>query len=88
MIRLRREIPALHSGSITFVDDLAKDVLAYTREADGRRLFVAINFSAEDRELNISQIASSSKTLLSTNFETYAGTTIVLPAHQSILLEI
>ncbi|HNC09302.1 MAG TPA: alpha-amylase family glycosyl hydrolase [Anaerolineales bacterium] len=88
LLHLRRELPALHSGSFTFVDGLAKDVLAYIREADGKRLFVAINFSADAKEINISQIASNSKTLLATNFEIHAGTTINLPAHQSVLLEI
>ncbi|MEN9563855.1 MAG: hypothetical protein RIR73_2099, partial [Chloroflexota bacterium] len=62
LLHLRRELTALHSGSFAFVDDLAQDVLAYIREADGVRLFVAINFSAEAREINISQIAADSKT--------------------------
>jgi alpha-glucosidase len=88
LLHLRRELPALHSGSFAFVDDLAKDVLAYVREVGGKRLFVAINFSAATREIDISQIASASKTVISTNFEIYEGTTITLPAHQSILLEI
>jgi alpha-glucosidase len=88
LLRLRRDLPALHNGSITFIDDLAKDVLAYIREAAGQRLFIAINFSAQVKEIDISQFTSKSKTLLSTNYTIHEGTALTLRPHEGILLQI
>jgi alpha-glucosidase len=87
LLRLRRDLPALHNGSFTFVDDLADGVLAYVREAGGQRLLVAINFGDQARKIDISGVASSSKTLLSTDFVRHEGTVLTLRPHESVLLQ-
>ncbi len=88
LLHLRRDLPALHNGSITFVDDVVKDALAYIREAAGQRLLIAINFSAQVKEIDISQFASASKTLLSTHFAIHKGTALTLRPHEGILLQL
>jgi alpha-glucosidase len=87
LLRLRRELPALQDGSFAFVDDLAEGVLAYVREAGGQRLLVAINFGDQAREIDISEVASTSKTLLSTGFVRHEGTVLTLRPHESVLLQ-
>jgi alpha-glucosidase len=88
LLHLRRDLPALHNGSFTFVDDLAEEVLAYVREDDGQRVFIAVNFSAQAKEIDISKVASTSKTLLSTNFMMHEGTALTLWPHEGVLLQI
>jgi len=44
LIRLRRERPALHRGSLRFIGD-DPDVVAYLREHDGETIVAALNFS-------------------------------------------
>jgi alpha-glucosidase len=88
LLYLRRNLPALHNGSFTFVDGQTDSLLAYMREAAGRRLLVVINFSARPAEMNIRDLATSSKTLLSTAFSDHNGTVLPLQPHEGILLEI
>jgi alpha-glucosidase len=88
LLRLRRELPALQNGSFAFVDKLPAGVLAYVREADGQRLFIAINFGSQPREVDISALTTRAETLLSTHFTSQKGTAIRLQPHESVLLGI
>jgi alpha-glucosidase len=88
LLRLRRDYPALHNGSITFVDGLAREVLAYLREAGGQRLLVCINFSAEARTIDFSHMSETGKMLLSTHFTSHEGPAYNLRPHESVLLQL
>lgn len=88
LLRLHRELAALHNGSFAFVNGLPEDIVAYVREAEGQRLLVIINFGARTQEVDINNITSSSETLLSTHFMPHDGTEITLQPHESVLLQI
>jgi alpha-glucosidase len=51
LIRLRREARALVEGSFRLEADAPADCLVYRRESSAQRLIVALNFSAEPREI-------------------------------------
>ena len=88
LIQMRRSHPALHNGAFTFVDNLGDDLLAYMREADGQCLLACLNFGKEKRNIDLSHLASSAQTLLSTHFTSQSGTTFTLQPHESILLQL
>lgn len=88
LIRLRRDLTVLHNGSFLFVDNLAEGVLAYIREATRQQLLIAINFSNQTKEVDISRVASTSQTLLSTDFVMHEGTAFILQPHEGVLLQI
>jgi glycosidase len=88
LLRLRRELPALHNGSFAFLDGVPDEVLAYIREVEGDRLLVAINFGSQAREIDISAITSTSEILLSSCFATHEGSVVQLQPHESVLLRI
>jgi alpha-glucosidase len=51
LIALRKSAPALIDGAFRFVPGTPRDCLVYTRESAAQRLLVALNFSAEPREI-------------------------------------
>lgn len=46
LLRLRRMLPALHTGSLTLLDGLPAAVLGYIRQKDTQSVAVLLNFSA------------------------------------------
>ena len=56
--RLRRESPALQSGTLTFVD-APPGVLAFRRELGAERLDVALNFTGDPQRLDVHDVVVS-----------------------------
>lgn len=88
LLQLRRELTALHNGSLTFVDGAPEEVVAYVREAGEQRLLVAINFGSQEQKVDISNISSAAVSLLSTHFTQHKSSVITLQPHESVLLQI
>lgn len=88
LLRLRRELLALHNGSFRFVKECPADVLAYVRGDGAKQLLVAINFGSQRRDLDVSGLASEIETLASTVWQTHEGTHITLQPHESVLLRL
>jgi alpha-glucosidase len=54
LIALRRDIPALHSGTQTMLDTTNPDVLSYVRSTgSGPAVVVAMNFTAESKTITL-----------------------------------
>jgi alpha-glucosidase len=66
LLRLRRELPALHRGAFAFVEGAPEGVLAYTREADGRRVLCVVNLQDRAQVCDLSALGASAQLLLST----------------------
>jgi oligo-1,6-glucosidase len=64
---LRHQNPALVYGKYQLLDKSNPDVFAYTRELDGKKFLVLLNFSKHQAKLNISMDLSNAKTVL-TNY--------------------
>ena len=59
LIALRRDIPALHSGSMTMLDTTNPDVLSYVRSTDsGPAVVVAMNFTAALKTITLNLAGS------------------------------
>jgi alpha-glucosidase len=92
LIALRRDIPALHSGTITMLDTTNPDVLSYVRSTgSGPAVVVAMNFTAAPKTITLNlagsgitgtmvkTLAASDTTLTSTS----TLTNITLPPYAS-----
>ena len=88
LLHLRRALPALHNGSIAFLDNLPDEVLAYMRAAAEECLLVMINFGAQVREIELSHLAANVETLLSSHAVTHDGSVVTLQPHESVLLRL
>ncbi len=69
IVQLRKDNEALVYGKYTLLDKKNPNVYAYTRELDGTRLFIALNFSSELATYH-SGIDMSGAKLLIDNYET------------------
>ena len=66
LIAVRRATDALFGGSYCSVPVSDDVCFAYLREADGARFLIALNFSAEPRNLDLSSAAGSGVVVVST----------------------
>lgn len=91
LIKLRRTLPALRDGSITFVDGTPNDVMAYLRQYEGQRLLVIINFANREFSFDLSNLTRQAVLLLSSEFslmESINPERMVIKAHESLLLQL
>lgn len=65
MIRLRKENEVLVYGSFRLVDANNPDVFAYTRELNGKKLLVLLNFRSEVKKVETGIDLSNAKVLIS-----------------------
>ena len=86
LLSLRRKRLVLTKGSLSFIDGLASDLLAYVRAYEGERLMVILNFGAETQQVGLEDLAADSHSLHSTTFGRQSGLLITLAPHESILL--
>jgi alpha-glucosidase len=61
LLAFRRSAPALRRGAMTRLASGAEDVLAWTREAEGQRLLVLVNFVGEARTVDLAAIAGNGR---------------------------
>jgi alpha-glucosidase len=62
LLAARRASPAIRRGTMERLDAGDPDVLAWTRECEGERLLVAVNFSPDERTIRPGEIAPGSWT--------------------------
>lgn len=92
LLRLRRSLPALHDeGAFAFVDGLPDEILAYTRERDGARLLVVLNFGAAGHTLDLGAQGRQAEILLATGMDR-AGSqdlgALAIRPHEGLLLRL
>lgn len=68
LLWMRRQSPSLHGGSYRAIDVGAADCFVYTREMDGEKHIIALNFSAEPRVVSI-KATDTAKIVLSTHMD-------------------
>ncbi|MDO8431542.1 MAG: alpha-amylase family glycosyl hydrolase [Candidatus Binatus sp.] len=87
LIRLRKTTPALADGSYRSFDGGPHDCLVYHREAASQHLIVALNFTAEAREID----TPAGKILFSTALDRIgesAGASLRLAPNEAAILEV
>jgi alpha-glucosidase len=64
---LRRDNPALHSGTLTMLDTANTSVLSYVRSAGSESVVVAINFTAQPQAISLDVKTGKAHTLATTD---------------------
>lgn len=91
LLQLRRENPALHQGTLTFIEDLPTDIVAYIREAKGQRVLVLVNFGDQTHTLNLSANGATGNLWLSTESSDTGSinlASVTVKPHESLLVEL
>jgi len=85
LLRLRRELPALHAGAYEPLAGGPDDCFVYARRHAGRDVLVALNFAAETRRVSL---PAAGPILLSTHLdrEGSEGSEIALRPHEGVVL--
>ena len=84
LVRLRKENPVLIYGKAEFFDLLNESVFAYTRELDGRKLLILLNFTEREATAEIDFDLQAAKYLFG-NYESFDG---ILRPYQAAILEV
>lgn len=85
LLQLRNKTKALSHGNMQLLEKMPRNVLAYTREAEGSKALVLINFSKKDKTVDLpegySKIAYGAQSGASLN-----GNKVLLPALSGVVL--
>ena len=84
---LRKKYKTLVYGKYTLLDKPNDKVYAYTREGDGKKLLVVLNFSATNAQANLKMNLSRSKILLS-NYNDTKTNVLALRPYEAVVFEI
>lgn len=85
LLKLRRESPALHAGSLTLIDGLPPAILGYVRQYESQKLAVLLNFGTQ---ASTSPLESGRNVLLSTSSQAlFAEGKLHLPGKTGALVQ-
>jgi oligo-1,6-glucosidase len=84
MVKLRKNNPVLVYGKYTLLDKDNPNVYAYTRELDGKKVLVLLNFSDKNASANTGINISKAKVLIN-NYATPSKTEELRPYEAKIL---
>jgi oligo-1,6-glucosidase len=90
LVQLRKSNPVLIYGKYTLLDKDNPKVFAYTRELDGKKMLIALNFSAENAiyEPGFSLVKSK---IISNNYNKFVAdkkNTAILRPYEALIMEI
>jgi oligo-1,6-glucosidase len=86
VVKLRKENPVLVYGKYTLLDKDNPDVYAYTRELDGKKMLVVLNFKSVIASVAKDIDTSKAKILLS-NYSSHLGGGKLQP-YEAIIYEL
>jgi oligo-1,6-glucosidase len=91
VVRLRKQNPTLVYGKYTLLDKNNPNVYAYTREGEGKKMLIVLNFTSKNAQCNPGINTSKAKMLLS-NYKTAqiknTGANIILRPYEAIVFSL
>ena len=88
IVKLRKSEPVLVYGKYTLLDKNNPDVFSYTRELDGKRMLVLLNFKAKEASAAVSGIDISKAKLLLINYIDERKTSLMLRPYEARIYEL
>ena len=88
LVALRKKEPTLVYGKYTLLDKDNPDVFSYTRELDGKKLLVLLNFSEKNATYNIGISTATAKILLDNYANTKKIKNNTLRPYEAIIIEL
>lgn len=86
MVKLRKENPVLVYGKYTLLDKDNESVFAYTRELDGKKILVLLNFKDKPANANTGMSLSNAKILID-NYNTASADGTLKP-YEAVIYEL
>lgn len=86
MVRLRKDNSVLVYGKYTLLDEDNLDTYAYTRELEGRKLLVLLNFSSKKATVKTDYSLSKAKILIG-NYQKPSLSKTLQP-YEAVILEL
>jgi oligo-1,6-glucosidase len=83
IVQLRKDNPVLVYGKYTLLDKNNPDVYAYTREGEGKKLLILLNFSSKAAKANTGIDTNKAKLLIS-NYQTASADGMLQPYEASV----
>jgi oligo-1,6-glucosidase len=88
IIKLRKSEPVLVYGKYTLLDPQNPDLYAYTREYEGKKLLVVLNFTDKEIQLALNGIDLAKTQLLLGNYPEVSGKSEVLRPYEAKIFEL
>ena len=88
LVKFRKENPVLVYGKYTLLDKENPNVFAYTRELDGKKLLILLNFSEKTASYEIEILITKSKIVLNNYRATSEIKNNTLRPYEAIIIEI
>ncbi|MBL7745546.1 MAG: alpha-glucosidase [Chitinophagaceae bacterium] len=91
IVQLRKENPVLIHGKYTLLDKDNPKVYAYTRELNGEKWIVLLNFSKDVVVFNFNKYISTDKSLILSNYSNApktAGASVSLQPYQAVIYDL
>ena len=87
LVQLRKNNPVLIYGKYTLLDKENPKIFAYTRELEGKKMLVMLNFSADNAPVNTGIDLNNSK-IISSNYPEISSNKSVLRPYEALIIEI
>jgi oligo-1,6-glucosidase len=87
IVKLRKDNPALVYGKYELLDKDNPNVYAYTRELNGKKFLVLLNFTSKNSSVNISLDTSKAKMLID-NYRSVGFLNRPLRAYEAVVYEV
>jgi oligo-1,6-glucosidase len=88
LVRLRKNNPVLVYGRYQLLDKNNPNVYAYTREGDGMKFLILLNFSAAKTQTHIGIPISAAKLLLSNDQRMQSGSILELNPYEACIYQL
>lgn len=86
LLKLRRELPALHEGTLTLLEDLPPQVFGYSRNHDSQSLTVLFNFGK--RNVCLPLVGDANLLLDTSEHARVAPQAVILPGRSALLVQL
>ena len=87
LVQLRKNNPVLIYGKYTLLDKENPKIFAYTRELEGKKMLVMLNFSADNAPVNTGIDLNNSK-IISSNYPEISSNKSVLRPYEALIIEV
>ncbi len=88
IVQLRKENPVLIYGKYTLLDNDNPKVFAYTRELEGKKMLILLNFTAENAAVNTGIDMKNAKIVSSNYFNLDSINFSILRPYEALIVEI
>jgi oligo-1,6-glucosidase len=88
LVKIRKASPVLQYGKYTLLDHDNPNVFAYTRELDGKKVVVLLNFTEKEAAFNLGFSTKNTTLILGNYPTTRSSKSNTLRPYESLILEI